>query len=92
MQHQPGGDDDCDGKTDEAMDYDGVVFKGDIDLNGDGWKDLVFSELGNYSTIYWGSCSGFDENNKFILPSVGAIDVAVADLNNNGYLDIIHAN
>ena len=65
------------------------------DLNGDGYNDIVFSnhtngknyELASY--VYWGGADGFDPNRRTELPTKGAIDNAVADLNNDGWLDIV---
>jgi hypothetical protein len=68
------------------------------DLNGDGFLDIVFSN--NYdgtsrninSVIYWGSASGFSSANKTELPTIGAIGNSVADLNGDGFLDIVFSN
>ena len=77
------------------------------DLNGDGHLDLVFAnsdlakkqgnslvlhqrEINSY--IYWGSGSGYAAANRTELPTVGAAGNAVADLNGDGYLDIVFAN
>jgi hypothetical protein len=39
--------------------------------------------------IFWGGPNGPDSNNKTVLPSIGAEDAAVADLNKDGYLDLV---
>ena len=39
--------------------------------------------------IYWGGSGGYDVTRRIILPSVGNSDVAVADLNGNGLLDMV---
>jgi hypothetical protein len=39
--------------------------------------------------IYWGSPQGYDASRREILPSVGNADVAVADLNRDGLLDLV---
>ena len=39
--------------------------------------------------IYWGGSGGYDVSRRIILPSVGNSDVAVADLNGNGLLDMV---
>lgn len=69
------------------------------DLNKDGWPDIVFSnnhdDSYNYninSYIYWGSSSGYSSSNKTELPTNAAIGVAVSDLNNDGWADIIFCN
>lgn len=75
------------------------------DLNKDGYPDLVFANQGveagseNISPdtsldsfIYWGSATGFDPSHPSLLPTRGAIDVAVADFNKDGLLDIVFAN
>ena len=73
-----------------------------VDLDKDGYVDLVVSNYrkdgscnGCYSTesyIYWGSASGYDEANRTALPTLGSHANAVADLNNDGHLDIVFAN
>ena len=39
--------------------------------------------------VYWGGSKGYDVSRRTVLPSVGNADVAVADLNNNGLLDMV---
>jgi hypothetical protein len=73
------------------------------DLNQDGYLDLVFSnycsgaisatwqyEIDSY--IYWGSASGYNTTNRLPLPTQGASSNAVADLDEDGYLDIVFSN
>jgi len=75
------------------------------DLNGDGYPDLVFANLGtepgsedfsplttNDSFIYWGSATGFSPDRRTSLATRGARDVAVADLNKDGYPDLAFVN
>jgi hypothetical protein len=75
------------------------------DLNGDGYPDLVFAnegaevgsedlypDRGHGSFIYWGSATGFDPAHPTVLPTRGARDVAVADVNHDGYPDIAFVN
>jgi len=76
-------------------------WKGDIqvvnswDLNDDGYLDIVFSNYGSDSTynihsdIYWGSKDGFHLQNRTELLTSACIAYGLADLNNDGFLDII---
>ena len=64
------------------------------DINGDGHLDLVFAarspyEHGECSWIYWGSNQGFDVRHRTPLPSLHGCDVAVGDLDGDGYDDIV---
>ena len=65
------------------------------DLNDDGYPELIFANGNNGSTyyhssnIYWGSISGYSVNNRTNLPTIGANSVTVAELNYDGYLDLI---
>ncbi len=85
----------------------GGVGNSAADLNGDGHLDLVFSNYddakkkGNAfvyhqykvnSYVYWGSGSGYMAVNRTELPTAGATGNSVADLNGDGYLDIIASN
>ncbi|MBN1657089.1 MAG: VCBS repeat-containing protein [Anaerolineae bacterium] len=72
------------------------------DLDDDGYLDIVFSNRHtavdhNYvynidSYVYWGSASGYSAADRTSLPTLGAYGNSVADLNNDGYLDIVFAN
>ncbi len=68
------------------------------DLNLDGYEDIIFSNhyLGGAgyaknSYIYWGDASD-TYSGKSVLPTLGAYGNSVADLNNDGYLDIVFSN
>jgi hypothetical protein len=73
------------------------------DLNQDGYLDLVFSNYCSgtieadwtYETdsyVYWGSSAGYNTANRLELPTLGANGSAVADLDEDGYLDIVFSN
>jgi len=68
------------------------------DLNGDGWPDIALAIASqNYrksanSLVYLGSKSGFDPERRTELPTLGAEDVAAADLNGDGHPDLVFAN
>ncbi len=65
------------------------------DLNNDGWTDLVISNFQEHysyevpSFIYWNSPDGFSETVRTPLYEHGAQGNTIADLNNDGFLDIL---
>ena len=68
------------------------------DINGDGFNDIVIpngavnavtQEFAQESYIYWGSESGFSEDNRLTLPTSAASDCAVRDLDGDGYVDVV---
>jgi len=68
------------------------------DVNGDGWMDIVFSNCYDDTTpnidsyIYFGSETGFSEANRAELETHYASGNSIADLNNDGYADIVFSN
>jgi hypothetical protein len=68
------------------------------DLNCDGYPDIVFCNyIHNYpglrtAYVYWGSADGYDTRHKSELPTNWAAGVAIADLNGDGYPDLVFAN
>lgn len=70
-----------------------------VDLNKDGWLDIIFANHkdGDFSNnvnsyIYWGSPDGYSASNRSELVTIGATDIAVADLNKDGRLDLVFSN
>jgi hypothetical protein len=75
------------------------------DFNRDGYQDIVFAFSGGFweyrdkikqgfspSRIYWGSEQGFIPENFSNIWTAGATDVAVVDLDNDNWLDLVFAN
>ena len=70
------------------------------DLNSDGWPDLIFSGAGNLekrswksdSFIYFGGAQGFLAREPVKLESYVSLETSVADLNRDGYLDLVVPN
>ena len=77
------------------------------DLNGNGYPDLIIGthvETPNtgdlplrnphhsFIHIYWNGPEGLRENNKTILKADAAVALAIADFNNDGWLDIFVSN
>lgn len=63
------------------------------DLNGDGWLDLFVSEIiGPRCYILWGGPEGYSKDRMQTLYTDGVASATVADLNGNGYPDLLLAS
>ncbi len=63
------------------------------DLNGDGWLDLFVSEIiGPRCYILWGGPEGYSKERMQTLYTDGVASATVADLNGNGYPDLLLAS
>lgn len=76
----------------------GAIGSAVADLNRDGHLDLVvcnsfdkgqrpLNDISSY--VYWGAAAGLDAKNRLQLPVPGATSVAVADLDEDGHLDLV---
>jgi hypothetical protein len=61
------------------------------DLDNDGYIDLVFASEDGTSYVYWGSSSGYSQSNvtQIYLGTDTGHNWVVADLNKDGYLDLL---
>lgn len=63
------------------------------DYDNDGWLDIACNSYGVIGVrIFFGSESGFREDNSKYLDSPSVADLETADLNGDGWLDIVACN
>ena len=79
------------------LNVEGAASAAAADLTGNGWLDLVVAghqamsktwRFDSYAYIYWGGPDGFREDRRAQLPGHMCNSLAIADLNNDGILDI----
>jgi len=87
------------------FDHDDVVSVAAGDINHNGLDDVVlvvctdpnkeimlhssYAKEHESSWIYWADKNGFDEKNQTEISTIGARDVAISDLNGNGFGDVL---
>lgn len=62
------------------------------DLNGDGYVDIFVQSTGKKSEIFWSNKGVFSEKNKTVLETGNAFSADAADLNKDGFIDLVVAN
>ena len=68
------------------------------DLDKDGYLDIVMTNYHAYTTrklpcfIYWGGPEGYSESRRTGLPGESTLALTVADLNRDGWMDIVPFN
>lgn len=69
-----------------------VEFITRFDYNADGWLDLVSTDdtLG-FVRLYFGSATGYDTSRSRLYPAPGGGGVAGADLDSDGWPELIHS-
>ncbi len=77
------------------LEYEGVVYKDPrwiflVDLDGDGWLDLVVPQIADdYSFILWGGPEGFSMDRCQALSVWHGACARAADLSGNGFPDLV---
>lgn len=59
------------------------------DLNRDGLLDLIAGDIQGKSCVLWGTAQGFDQKSPLFLETHSSDAVQIADLDGNGWLDLI---
>lgn len=68
----------------------GALWPAIGDLNGNGYLDLVIPlSWQPYSRIFWGGEEGYSKERSTLLPIENALTVRIADLNKDGFPDLI---
>ena len=73
-----------------------------VDVNQDGYLDIFFLSYLSGTTssyyretssfLYYGSSNGYSINNRSVIPSYSSLDMDIADLNFDGYPDLVLGN
>ena len=78
-----------------ALPTDGARMSAAVDLDGDGYLEIVFANAHRVddsavdSYVYWGSASGYSSSSRTDLPTYNPARVCVDDLDADGHLDLL---